>query len=98
MRPDGEISGEREGAASRVKKARVPSQAWQRSGSCPDGTIPILRTQKHHLLNAASMEDYGRKPWHGISKHRIRTASLSLDAGIEGLHAVGLCAPLLSSS
>lgn len=94
MKPDDEISGERDEGV----KARVPSQAWQRSGSCPDGTIPILRIQKHHLLNAASMEDYGRKPWHGMTKHKIRTSSLSVDAGIEGLHAVSLCTPLLSNS
>ncbi|CAL9123553.1 unnamed protein product [Musa acuminata var. zebrina] len=86
LRPDDEISGERDEGV----KARVPSQAWQRSGSCPDGTIPILRIQKHHLLNAASMEDYGRKPWHGMTKHKIRTSSLSVDAGIEGLHAYGV--------
>ncbi|URE45419.1 hypothetical protein MUK42_24821 [Musa troglodytarum] len=89
MRPHVEIYGERDEAAARVE-ARVPSQAWQRSGSCPDGTIPILRIQKHHLLNAASMEDYGRKPWHGMSEHQTRTSHLSLDAGVEGLHAYGV--------
>ncbi|KAL7164531.1 hypothetical protein ACSBR2_040436 [Camellia fascicularis] len=39
----------------------VTSQLWQRSGSCPEGTIPIRRTRKKDLIKAHSVEDYGRK-------------------------------------
>ncbi|XP_027333752.1 uncharacterized protein LOC113848439 [Abrus precatorius] len=39
----------------------VTSQVWQRSGSCPEGTIPVRRIQKRDLLKAHSIEDYGRK-------------------------------------
>ncbi|KAI3902653.1 hypothetical protein MKW92_030234 [Papaver armeniacum] len=37
------------------------SQSWWKSGSCPIGTIPIRRILKQELLNATSLENYGRK-------------------------------------
>ncbi|KAL2346523.1 hypothetical protein Fmac_000523 [Flemingia macrophylla] len=37
-------------------------QTWQKSGSCPKGTIPIRRILKEDLLRAASLERFGRKP------------------------------------
>ncbi|KAJ7958326.1 Protein of Unknown Function (DUF239) [Quillaja saponaria] len=39
----------------------VTSQVWQKSGTCPEGTIPIRRIRKKDLLKAHSVEDYGRK-------------------------------------
>lgn len=39
----------------------VTSQLWQRSGNCPDGTIPIRRVQKENLLKSSSLKEYGRK-------------------------------------
>lgn len=42
----------------------VTRQVWKKSGSCPEGTIPVRRIRKRTLLKAASVEDYGRK------KHR----------------------------
>ncbi|KAK7410119.1 hypothetical protein VNO78_00655 [Psophocarpus tetragonolobus] len=36
-------------------------QTWQKSGSCPKGTIPIRRILKEDLLRAASIELFGRK-------------------------------------
>ena len=36
-------------------------QNWQRSGSCPDGTIPIRRIRRRDLLRAASLERFGMK-------------------------------------
>jgi hypothetical protein len=38
----------------------VLSQTWQKSGSCPEGTIPIRRIQRHDLLRATSLEHYGK--------------------------------------
>ncbi|XXG64984.1 hypothetical protein AAC387_Pa05g2796 [Persea americana] len=32
-------------------------QLWQKSGSCPEGTIPIARTRKSDLLRKISLED-----------------------------------------
>ncbi|KAF7830489.1 putative neprosin [Senna tora] len=39
----------------------VTSQVWQKSGRCPEGTIPVRRIRKRDLLKAHSIEDYGRK-------------------------------------
>ncbi|RWR82744.1 hypothetical protein CKAN_01147700 [Cinnamomum micranthum f. kanehirae] len=39
-------------------------QLWRKSGSCPEGTIPIRRVQKSHLLRAPSLENYGMKGKH----------------------------------
>ncbi|KAL5074616.1 hypothetical protein RYX36_013600 [Vicia faba] len=37
-------------------------QTWQKSGSCPEGTIPIRRVRKEDLLRAGSLDRFGRKP------------------------------------
>ncbi|XP_027356576.1 uncharacterized protein LOC113865947 [Abrus precatorius] len=37
-------------------------QTWQKSGSCPKGTVPIRRILKEDLLRAASLDRFGRKP------------------------------------
>ncbi|RWR73609.1 hypothetical protein CKAN_00190400 [Cinnamomum micranthum f. kanehirae] len=37
-------------------------QLWQKSGSCPEGTIPILRTQKTDLLRKISLEENSVAP------------------------------------
>jgi hypothetical protein len=38
----------------------APSQTWQKSGSCPEGTVPIRRVGRQELLSAASLEHFGR--------------------------------------
>ncbi|KAK7283217.1 hypothetical protein RIF29_12596 [Crotalaria pallida] len=38
------------------------TQVWQRSGSCPKGTIPIRRIKKEDLLRTASLQRFGMKP------------------------------------
>ncbi|XP_073225363.1 protein neprosin-like isoform X2 [Cicer arietinum] len=38
-------------------------QTWQKSGSCPEGTIPIRRIQKEDLLRVASVDHFGQKPF-----------------------------------
>ncbi|XP_020211588.1 uncharacterized protein LOC109796315 [Cajanus cajan] len=40
----------------------VVFQTWQKSGSCPKGTIPIRRILKEDLLRAAFLDQFGRKP------------------------------------
>ncbi|KAL2346524.1 hypothetical protein Fmac_000524 [Flemingia macrophylla] len=37
-------------------------QTWQKSGSCPEGTVPIRRILKEDLLRASSLQRFGRKP------------------------------------
>jgi hypothetical protein len=38
----------------------VSSQTWQKSGSCPEGSVPIRRVGRQELLRAASLEHLGR--------------------------------------
>ncbi|XP_022961958.1 uncharacterized protein LOC111462577 isoform X1 [Cucurbita moschata] len=52
-------TAEREGKEE--KNSMVVKQTWRKSGSCPEGTIPIRRIRKHVLLKAKSIERYGRK-------------------------------------
>ncbi|KAK1313016.1 hypothetical protein QJS10_CPA06g00940 [Acorus calamus] len=37
------------------------SQLWQKSRSCPKGTIPVRRVTKHDLLRAPYLQHYGMK-------------------------------------
>uniref|UniRef100_A0A803NP32 Neprosin PEP catalytic domain-containing protein n=1 Tax=Cannabis sativa TaxID=3483 RepID=A0A803NP32_CANSA len=56
-------------------KSVVVSQIWQRNGSfCPQGTIPIRRIQrKHLLLNNNNLQRFGQKnPYH---HHSITTTT-----------------------
>ncbi|GMI88513.1 hypothetical protein like AT5G25950 [Hibiscus trionum] len=46
----------------------VESQTWQRSGSCPELTIPIRRIQRKDLLRADSIDRFGRIPQETVSK------------------------------
>lgn len=49
--------GDRERESSRI----VTSQLWQKSGSCPGGTIPILRIENKSPLSNSSVREHGRK-------------------------------------
>ncbi|CAJ2643837.1 unnamed protein product [Trifolium pratense] len=37
-------------------------QIWQKSGSCPEETIPIRRIRKEDLMRVASLDRFGQKP------------------------------------
>ncbi|KAI3917679.1 hypothetical protein MKW98_021441 [Papaver atlanticum] len=50
-----------ESVDTRNNASRSVSQVWQKSGSCPEGTIPIRRIQKQDLLRAGSLDRYGMK-------------------------------------
>ncbi|KAI5354263.1 hypothetical protein L3X38_007158 [Prunus dulcis] len=54
MRPSNHVQNDH-------NSSQLVSQIWQRSGSCPDGTIPIRRIQKQDLLRATSLENFGKK-------------------------------------
>lgn len=54
-RPRDAPSGKRE--ASRL----AAFQTWRKSGSCPEGTVPIRRIRKQDLLRANSLGTFGRK-------------------------------------
>ncbi|XP_057440235.1 uncharacterized protein LOC130732141 [Lotus japonicus] len=37
-------------------------QTWQKSGSCPKGTVPIRRIRREDLLRFDSLDSFGQKP------------------------------------
>ncbi|KAK1291010.1 hypothetical protein QJS10_CPB18g00855 [Acorus calamus] len=45
---------------SEALKAKI-EWTWKKSGSCPEGTVPIRRTTKTSLREAISFEKFGRK-------------------------------------
>ncbi|KAL1210808.1 Protein neprosin [Cardamine amara subsp. amara] len=52
--PDGD-------SAYTKKKAKAVTQMWQKSGQCPQNTVPIRRTKKEDILRAKSIENFGKK-------------------------------------
>lgn len=54
----------------------ITSQLWHRSGSCPKGTIPVRRIQKH-LQNKKEVHDYGRKKPSEPMNETIKTMEAS---------------------
>ncbi|RZR95571.1 hypothetical protein BHM03_00024436 [Ensete ventricosum] len=89
VRPDDQHSPCKIYEASSSSTDGLFTQVWQRSGSCPIGTIPIVRVQRHHLLNTPSIQNYGRKPWNGVKKHAVRLSNNeTFDLNAENLHAV----------
>ncbi|GKV48737.1 hypothetical protein SLEP1_g55536 [Rubroshorea leprosula] len=56
-------------------------QTWQRSGTCPEGTIPIRRIRNQDLLrSAASLEPFGRKASHYTSNQKDLNGNYSTEA------------------
>ncbi|GMY28822.1 hypothetical protein FCV25MIE_24064 [Fagus crenata] len=53
----------------------VLSQTWQKSGSCPKGTIPIRRIRRHELLSADSLEHFGRDGPRTSSSFAVNTTN-----------------------
>ncbi|KAL1159397.1 hypothetical protein V6Z11_A08G290200 [Gossypium hirsutum] len=43
-------------------------QTWQKSGSCPEGTVSIRRIRRENLLRANSAQQFGRKPQEVVLK------------------------------
>ncbi|KAJ7958325.1 Protein of Unknown Function (DUF239) [Quillaja saponaria] len=62
MRPSFEIASNSSNAKNESVSHSILPQTWQRSGSCPEGTIPIRRILRKDLLRATSLENFGRKP------------------------------------
>ncbi|XP_042484246.1 uncharacterized protein LOC122064583 [Macadamia integrifolia] len=61
MRPSYDPALETSVKKDELHGALEASQLWRKSGSCPEGTIPIRRIRKQDLLRADSLEDFGRK-------------------------------------
>ncbi|KAJ1442762.1 hypothetical protein SESBI_00642 [Sesbania bispinosa] len=60
----------------------VTSQVWQKSGTCPDGTIPVRRIRKRDLLKAHSIQDYGRKK-PSFSHRQVGQLNQNLESFVE---------------
>ncbi|RDX76387.1 hypothetical protein CR513_43629, partial [Mucuna pruriens] len=60
----------------------VTSQVWQKSGRCPEGTIPVRRIRKRELLKARSIEDYGRKR-PSFSHHYVAQLNNNLESFVQ---------------
>ncbi|KAK0572296.1 hypothetical protein LWI29_029344 [Acer saccharum] len=63
MRPSFDLPTEKLDTRNESSQSKpVIQQTWQKSGSCPEGTVPIRRIRKQDLLRAASLEQFGTKP------------------------------------
>ncbi|KAK3213045.1 hypothetical protein Dsin_017751 [Dipteronia sinensis] len=63
MRPSSDLPTEKLDTRNELSSQEmVILQTWQKSGSCPKGTIPIRRIRRQDLLRAASLEQFGIKP------------------------------------
>ncbi|XP_004501796.1 protein neprosin-like [Cicer arietinum] len=58
-------------------------QTWQKSGSCPEGTVPIRRILKEDLLRVSSLDRFGQKPiepFFNSTTTNLNFSSLDADA------------------
>ncbi|KAE8698431.1 oleosin 1-like [Hibiscus syriacus] len=67
MKPSFDFKEEKPSTTDESSKL-VVAQTWQRSGSCPEGTVPIRRIRMEDLLRADSIDQFGRKPKEIVSK------------------------------
>ncbi|CAJ1972757.1 unnamed protein product [Sphenostylis stenocarpa] len=75
----GKVMNERDEELSLI----VTSQVWQKSGKCPEGTIPVRRIRKRELLKAHSVEDYGRKKPSFSHHHHDGQLNKNLDSFVQ---------------
>ncbi|KAE8677836.1 EARLY FLOWERING 3 family protein [Hibiscus syriacus] len=61
MKPNFDVKEEKPSTTAESSKL-VVSQTWRRSGSCPEGTVPIRRIRREDLLRTNSIDRFGRKP------------------------------------
>lgn len=62
MRPSFHLKSETPNTKNKASpQSQLVAQTWQRSGRCPNGTIPIRRITRQDLLRASSLEKFGKK-------------------------------------
>ncbi|KAK9683838.1 hypothetical protein RND81_10G168000 [Saponaria officinalis] len=61
MRPSFDLKQDAINDKNKSSTLKTPGQTWQKSGSCPKGTIPIRRVRKRDLLRFSNLERFGRK-------------------------------------
>ncbi|KAL3746829.1 hypothetical protein ACJRO7_015727 [Eucalyptus globulus] len=74
MKPSITLPSETKSTRIKYSKPAI-SQTWQKSGSCPEGTIPIRRIQRQDLLRASSLEKFG-KMYHPHSQDQVANSTL----------------------
>ncbi|KAK3438382.1 hypothetical protein EUGRSUZ_C02999, partial [Eucalyptus grandis] len=79
MKPSIELPLENKATKSEPSKP-VISQTWQKSGSCPKGTIPIRRIRRQDLLRASSLEQFGK-----MYQPRDHVANSTLNENVRNL-------------
>ncbi|KAF8023247.1 hypothetical protein BT93_F0678 [Corymbia citriodora subsp. variegata] len=75
MKPSIELPSETKATKNEYSKPAI-SQTWQKSGSCPKGTIPIRRIRRQDLLRASSPERFG-KMYHPHSQEHEANSTLN---------------------
>ncbi|KAG4136262.1 hypothetical protein ERO13_D08G270200v2 [Gossypium hirsutum] len=65
MKPSFDLKDEKLSSKNEPAELAV-FQTWQRSGSCPEGTVPIRRIRREDLLRAKSVQQFGRKPHEAV--------------------------------
>lgn len=88
MRPSEETLAKVAEISSIETPHAMPVQLWRQNESCPEGTVPILRVQRPQLLNISSLENYGRKPWHGVVKQDVASFNSSYPMVFSKQHEV----------
>ncbi|XP_056166594.1 uncharacterized protein LOC115674487 [Syzygium oleosum] len=74
MKPSIKLPSENKATKNESSKL-VISQTWQKSGSCPDGTIPIRRSRRQDLLRASSPDQFG-KMYHPRSHDHVANSTI----------------------
>ncbi|XP_015885083.3 protein neprosin [Ziziphus jujuba] len=69
MRPSFHVKSETSSTKNKTSHKQAVSQTWQKSGRCPNGTVPIRRIRREDLLRASSLENFGKKAPHFSHKN-----------------------------
>lgn len=89
MRPSSDVLTETSTTAKNKTYEVVQAfQTWQKSGTCPNGTIPIRRIHREDLLRAASLDQFGRK--YPNSRNQTATQDPNAHLGNKAVSVVSL--------
>ncbi|KAL9226863.1 hypothetical protein vseg_002626 [Gypsophila vaccaria] len=61
MRPSFNLEQDVISDRNKSSSVEMPQQTWQKSGSCPKGTVPIRRVRRSDLLRFGNLERFGKK-------------------------------------
>ncbi|XP_048133974.1 uncharacterized protein LOC115756789 [Rhodamnia argentea] len=84
MEPSIKLPSENKATKNESSRPVLLSQTWQKSGSCPKGTIPIRRIRRQDLLRASSPEQFG-KMHHPHSQDHVENSTLNENLGQQAI-------------